>query len=62
MAIMVNQNTVACTPEGSFDYCVDIRNEPEWKPRAMSVGRLTDGRVGVGNRFLAGKVADRSDR
>jgi hypothetical protein len=53
MAVITNQTTVACTPEELFDYCVDIRNELEWNPTAVSMEKLTDGPIGVGTRFLA---------
>lgn len=53
MAVITNHTSVACTPEELFDYCVDIRNELEWNPTAVSMAKLTDGPVGVGTTFLA---------
>lgn len=53
MVVITNQTAVACTPEELFDYCVDIRNEVEWNPTAVSIEKLTDGPVGVGTKFLA---------
>ncbi|WP_299929622.1 SRPBCC family protein [uncultured Nocardioides sp.] len=53
MTVIENQATVACTQEELFDYCVDLRNELEWNPRAVSMEKLTDGPIGVGTKFLA---------
>ena len=53
MTVIENQATVACTPEELFDYCVDLRNELEWNPAAVSMEKLTDGPIGVGTKFLA---------
>jgi len=53
MAVVTNQTLVACTPEQLFDHCVDIRNELEWNPTAVSVEKITDGPVGSGTKFLA---------
>lgn len=53
MAVITNQTLVACTPEQLFDYCVDIRNELEWNPTAVSMEKLTDGPVAFGTTFLA---------
>lgn len=53
MATITNQTLVACTPGQLFDYCVDIRNELDWNPTAVSMEKLTDGPVGRGTRFLA---------
>lgn len=38
-------------PEVVFDYCSDLRHEPEWNPRMRSADKLTDGPVGSGTRF-----------
>jgi hypothetical protein len=53
MAVITNQTLVACTPEQLFDYCVDNRNELEWNPTAVSIGKITDGPAGLGTKFLA---------
>lgn len=53
MSVIENQATVACTPEELFDYCVDLRNELEWNPTAISMEKVTDGPIGVGTKFLA---------
>jgi hypothetical protein len=53
MAVIRNQTMLACTPERAFDYCVDIRNELEWNPTAVSMEKLTDGPIGLGTTFLA---------
>ena len=55
MTIIENQTAVACTPEELFDYCVDLRNELEWNPTAMSVEKVTDGAIGVGTPLLGAK-------
>jgi hypothetical protein len=53
MTVSENQITVACTPEELFDYWVDLRNELEWNPTAVSMEKVTEGPIGVGTRFLA---------
>ena len=53
MTVIENQTTVACAPEALFDYCVDLRNELEWNPTAMSMEKVTDGPIGVGTKYLA---------
>lgn len=40
MVVITNQTAVACTPEELFDDCVDIRNEVEWNPTAVSMEKL----------------------
>ena len=53
MTVIENQTTVGCTPEQLFDSCVDIRNELEWNPTAVSMEKVTEGPIGVGTKFLA---------
>lgn len=40
MVVITNQTAVACTPEELFDDDVDIRNEVEWNPTAVSMEKL----------------------
>ena len=53
MAVINNSTLINCTPAEAFDYFVDIRNELEWNPDAVSMVKLTDGPVRQGTRFLA---------
>jgi hypothetical protein len=53
MAVINNSTLINCTPAEAFDYFVDIRNELEWNPDAVSMVMLTDGPVRQGTRFLA---------
>lgn len=39
------------SPEEVFDYCTDLRREPEWNPRTRRIDKLTDGPIGFGTRF-----------
>lgn len=43
VVVITNQTAVACTPDELFDYCVDIRNEVEWNPTAVSTADDTAG-------------------
>jgi hypothetical protein len=40
------------SPEDVFDYCTDLRREPEWNPRTRRIEKLTDGPIGLGTRYL----------
>jgi len=40
------------SPEEVFDYCTDLRREPEWNPRTRRIEKLTDGPIGLGTRYL----------
>jgi uncharacterized protein YndB with AHSA1/START domain len=40
------------SPDEVFDYCTDLRREPEWNPRTRRIEKLTDGPIGLGTRFL----------
>ena len=40
------------SPEEVFDYCTDLRREPEWSPRTRRIEKLTDGPIGLGTRYL----------
>lgn len=53
VAVISNSTLINCTPEEAFDYFVDIRNELEWNPDAVSMEKLTDGPVGKGTKFRA---------
>jgi hypothetical protein len=53
MTVISNSTVIRCSPEEAFDYFVDIRNELEWNPDAVSMEKLTDGPLGVGTRFRA---------
>ncbi|MGB0091135.1 MAG: SRPBCC family protein [Solirubrobacteraceae bacterium] len=37
--------------EDVFDFCSDLRREPEWDPMMKRVVKLTDGPIGVGARY-----------
>jgi uncharacterized protein YndB with AHSA1/START domain len=39
------------SPEDVFDYCSDLRHEPEWNPMMRRSDKLTDGAIGVGTRY-----------
>jgi uncharacterized protein YndB with AHSA1/START domain len=39
------------SPDEVFDYCTDLRREPEWNPRTRRIEKLTDGPIGLGTRF-----------
>jgi uncharacterized protein YndB with AHSA1/START domain len=39
------------SPDEVFDYCTDLRREPEWNPRTRRIEKLTDGPIGVGTRY-----------
>jgi uncharacterized protein YndB with AHSA1/START domain len=39
------------SPDEVFDYCTDLRHEPEWNPRTRRIQKLTDGPIGLGTRF-----------
>jgi uncharacterized protein YndB with AHSA1/START domain len=40
------------SPEEVFDYCTDLRREPEWNPRTRRIQKLTEGPIGLGTRYL----------
>jgi uncharacterized protein YndB with AHSA1/START domain len=40
------------SPDEVFDYCTDLRREPEWNPRTRRIEKLTDGPIGLGTRYL----------
>jgi uncharacterized protein YndB with AHSA1/START domain len=40
------------SPDEVFDYCTDLRREPEWNPRTRQIEKLTDGPIGLGTRYL----------
>jgi len=37
--------------EEVFDYCTDLRREPEWNPRTRQIEKLTQGPIGLGTRY-----------
>jgi hypothetical protein len=39
------------SPDEVFDYCSDLRREPEWNPRTRWIQKLTEGPIGLGTRF-----------
>jgi uncharacterized protein YndB with AHSA1/START domain len=39
------------SPDDVFDYCTDLRREPEWNPRTRRIQKLTDGPIGLGTRY-----------
>jgi hypothetical protein len=39
------------SPDDVFDYCTDLRREPEWNPRTRWIRKLTDGPIGLGTRY-----------
>jgi uncharacterized protein YndB with AHSA1/START domain len=39
------------SPDNVFDYCTDLRREPEWNPRTRWIQKLTDGPIGLGTRY-----------
>jgi hypothetical protein len=39
------------SPDEVFDYCTDLRREPEWNPRTRRIQKLTDGPIGLGTRY-----------
>ena len=53
MAVIENSVQIDRSPEEVFDYLVDMRHELEWNPDAQSMDKITDGPIGVGNKFLA---------
>ena len=53
MTVISNTVVIRCSPEETFDYLSDLRNELEWNPDMASVEKLTDGPVGVGTRYRA---------
>jgi hypothetical protein len=53
VTVISNSVEIRCTPEEAFDYLSDHRNELEWNPGIESIGKLTDGPVGLGTRYLA---------
>ena len=52
MTVISNSVEIRCTPEEAFDYLSDHRNELEWNPGIESIGKLTDGPVGLGTKYL----------
>ncbi|HEU4868262.1 MAG TPA: SRPBCC family protein [Actinomycetota bacterium] len=53
MTVIENSVHIDRTPEDVFDYLVDLRNELEWNPDAVSVEKTTEGPLGAGTRYLA---------
>jgi len=51
MVIVESAVDIGRSPEQVFDYCTDIRREPEWNPRTRRVEKLTQGPIGLGTRF-----------
>jgi hypothetical protein len=39
------------SPAEVFDYCTDLRREPEWNPRTRRIQKLTNGPIGLGTRY-----------
>ena len=52
MTVISNIVEIRCTPEEALDYHSDHRSELEWNPGIESTGKLTDGPVGLGTRYL----------
>ena len=52
MTVISNIVEIRCTPEGESGYLSDHRSELEWNPGIESTGKLTDGPVGLGTRYL----------
>jgi hypothetical protein len=50
VTVISNTVEIRCTPEEAFDYLSDHRNELEWNPGIESIGKLTDGPVGLGTK------------
>jgi len=42
---------IEAKPEAIFDYCTDVRREPEWNSKLLEVEKITAGPIGVGTRF-----------
>jgi hypothetical protein len=42
------QTTVARSPEGVFDFLVDLRNAPLWETNCQEVEKTSDGPIGKG--------------
>jgi carbon monoxide dehydrogenase subunit G len=53
LTVISNSVEIRCTPAEAFDYLSDHRNELEWNPGIESIGKLTDGPVGLGTKYLA---------
>jgi carbon monoxide dehydrogenase subunit G len=53
VTVISNSVAIRCKPEEAFDYLSDHRSELEWTPGIESTGKLTDGPVGLGTRYLA---------
>ena len=49
--VVENAIEIAARPEAVFDYCTDVRREPEWNPKLLEVEKLTEGPIGLGTRF-----------
>ena len=49
--VVENSIEIKATPEAVFDYCTDVRREPEWNPKLLEVEKLTGGPIGLGTRF-----------
>jgi hypothetical protein len=47
------ETVIRRAPEDVFDYCSDLRSEPQRNPKAKYVEKLTGGPVGVGTRYRA---------
>ncbi|MHB8968648.1 MAG: SRPBCC family protein [Thermoleophilia bacterium] len=44
---------ISALSEQVFDFCIDLRNELRWNPRAKLVEKLTAGPIETGTRFSA---------
>jgi hypothetical protein len=53
VTVISNSVEIRCTPEGESGYLSDHRSELEWNPGVESIGKLTDGLVGLGTRYRA---------
>ena len=58
MTVISNQTWIDRSPEEVFDYCVDIRDELDWNPTAVSMEKLSDGPVAV---TFTGRVEPEDD-
>jgi hypothetical protein len=47
--VVLAEADIARSPEDVFDYCSDVRHEPEWNRMMRRADKLTDGAVGVGH-------------
>jgi uncharacterized protein YndB with AHSA1/START domain len=49
--VVENAIEIEAAPDAVFDYCTDVRREPEWNPKLLEVEKLTAGPIGLGTRF-----------